>query len=126
MHRERFVELVAEALDRLPKEFRRRMKNIAVLVEDVPEEQRERSRRKAPPPRTQRPRTLVLGRYIGTPATARSVFAIPGGPDHIILYQKNIEAVCRDEQEIQEQVRLTVIHEVGHYFGMSEEQLRDV
>ncbi len=126
MRRERFKELVAEALDSLPGEFRRRMENVAVLVEDVPREQRERRRRKLPRPRSSEPRTLVLGHYIGTPMTERSVFAVPGGPDRIILYQKNIEAVCRDEREVREQVRLTVIHEVGHYFGMSEEQLRDV
>jgi predicted Zn-dependent protease with MMP-like domain len=126
MRRERFKELVAEALDSLPEEFRRRMENVAVLVEDVPREQREQRRRKLPRPRSSEPRTLVLGHYIGTPMTERSVFAVPAGPDRIILYQKNIEAVCRDEREIREQVRLTVIHEVGHYFGMSEEQLRDV
>jgi predicted Zn-dependent protease with MMP-like domain len=123
MRRERFQELVAEALDSLPEEFRRRMENVAVLVEDVPREQR---RSRLPRPRSSGPRTLILGHYMGTPLTARSVFALPAGPDRIILYQKNIEAVCRDEREIREQVRLTVIHEVGHYFGMSEEQLRDV
>jgi predicted Zn-dependent protease with MMP-like domain len=126
MRRERFVELVSEAMDSLPKQFRRRMKNVVVLVEDVPAEERERRRRKLPPPRSARPRTLILGHFIGTAATEKSVFAIPHGPDHVILYQENIEAVCRDEQEIREQVRLTLIHEVGHYFGMSEEQLRDV
>jgi predicted Zn-dependent protease with MMP-like domain len=126
MRRERFLKLVVEALDSLPEEFRRQIKNVAVLVEDVPLEQRERRRRKLPRPRSSPPRTLILGHYIGTPMTERSVFALPAGPDRILLYQKNIEAVCRDEDEIREQVRLTVIHEVGHYFGMSEEQLRDV
>ncbi|MGH9650812.1 MAG: metallopeptidase family protein, partial [Terriglobales bacterium] len=104
MRRERFKELVAEALDTLPEEFRRRMKNVAVLVEDVPEAQRRHLRRNLPRPRSSQPRTLVLGHYIGTPMTERSVFAVPGGPDRIILYQKNIEAVCRDEAEVREQV----------------------
>jgi predicted Zn-dependent protease with MMP-like domain len=131
MRREDFMELVGDALDSLPKEFRRRMKNVAVLVEDVPAEQRERERQlrknDVPPrPRGSAPRTLVLGHFIGTMATQKSVFDLPRGPDHVILYQRNIEAVCRTEQEIREQVRLTLIHEVGHYFGMSEEQLRDV
>ena len=125
MGREQFMELVADALDSLPKEFRRRMKNVAVLVEDVPAEQRERERSATPRPRSQ-PRRLILGHFIGSPTTQKSVFAVPYGPDHVILYQKNIEAVCRTEAEIREQVRLTLIHEVGHYFGMSEEQLRDV
>lgn len=121
MQRERFKKLVAEALDSLPEEFRRQMENVAVLVEDVPS-----APRRLPRPRSSAPRRLILGHYIGTPRTQRSVFALPAGPDRILLYQKNIEAVCRDEDEIREQVRLTVIHEVGHYFGMSEEQLRDV
>jgi predicted Zn-dependent protease with MMP-like domain len=125
MRREQFMELVADALDSLPKEFRKRMKNVAVLVEDVPAEQRERERRETPRPRSQ-PRTLILGHFIGSPTTVKSVFAPQFGPDHVILYQKNIEAVCRTDDEIREQVRLTVIHEFGHYFGMSEEQLRDV
>ena len=126
MRRERFRKLVAKALDSLPEDFRRRMENVAVLVEDVPREQPERGRRRLPPPRSSRPRTLVLGQYIGTPGTQRSFFAVPAGPDRIVLYQKNLEAVCRDERELRQQVRLTVIHEVGHYFGMSEEQLPDV
>ena len=50
----------------------------------------------------------------------------PTGPDYIVLYQKNIEAVCTSEAEVREQIRLTVIHELGHYFGMTEDQLKDV
>ncbi len=51
---------------------------------------------------------------------------LPIGPDHIVLYQKNIEAVCSSEAEVREQIRRTVIHELGHYFGMDENQLKDV
>jgi len=47
-------------------------------------------------------------------------------PDYIVLYQKNIEAVCYSEAEVRQQIRLTVIHELGHYFGMDENQLKDV
>jgi predicted Zn-dependent protease with MMP-like domain len=48
------------------------------------------------------------------------------GPAHIVLYQKNIEAICRNEAEVRQQIRQTLIHELGHYFGMTEEQLKDV
>jgi predicted Zn-dependent protease with MMP-like domain len=48
------------------------------------------------------------------------------GPAHIVLYQKNIEAVCSSEAEVRHQIRETLMHELGHYFGMTEEQLRDV
>ena len=54
------------------------------------------------------------------------MFDVPSGPDRIVLYQKNIEAVCSNEDEIRQEVRLTVIHELGHYFGMTEAQLGDV
>jgi predicted Zn-dependent protease with MMP-like domain len=115
-----FMKLVEEALDALPREFRVRMKNIAVLVRPSPQ----RVRRANEPPR--RHSVLVLGEFIGVPQTERSYFALPTGPDRIVLYQRNIEAVCANATEIREQVRLTVIHELGHYFGMTEEQLRDV
>lgn len=94
-----------------------------MLVEDLPPEQL--ASRGVRRPRSL-PRELVLGVYRGIPATKRSVFDLPAGPDTIVLYQKNIEAVCSSEDEIREQVRRTVIHELGHYFGMDEDQLRDV
>lgn len=123
MTRERFHELVAEALDSLPKEFRRKIKNVAVLVEDYPEDQEMSAR--LPRPRSMS-RKLLLGLFVGTPMTQKSFFDLPRGPDHVILYQKNIEAVCRSDDEIRHQVRQTVIHELGHYFGLSEDELRDV
>ena len=113
MKREDFVRLVEEALDSLPKEFRKRMSNIAVLVEDLPPE---------PLPSG----NLLLGLFHGVPMTRKSVFDLPTGPDYVMLYQKNIEAVCSTPEEIREQIRMTVIHEVGHYFGMDEEQLKNV
>ena len=60
------------------------------------------------------------------PATKKSTFDLPTGPDHIVLYQKNIEAVCSSEAEVREQIRLTVMLELGHYFGMDENQLKNV
>jgi len=52
------------------------------------------------------------------PTTKKSIFDLPTGPDYIVLYQKNIEAVGSSEAGVREQIRLTVIHELGHYFGM--------
>lgn len=114
MTRERFNEIAGEALDSIPEEFRRRIRNVAVLVEDLP------------PDQPLHPKQLLLGIFHGVPTTQKSVFMIPTGPDHIVLYQRNIEAVCRNDDEVREQIRLTLIHELGHYFGMSEDQLRDV
>ncbi len=124
MNRQRFRALVEQALDRLPDEFRIRLKNVVVLVEDLPPEDLPGSR--LPRPRSAPPRKLLLGLFHGTPATRQSVFDVSAGPARIVLYQKNIEAVCSGDEEIREQVVLTVMHEIGHYFGMSEDQLRDV
>ncbi|MRR51755.1 MAG: metallopeptidase family protein, partial [Rhodocyclaceae bacterium] len=67
----------------------------------------------------------LLGVYIGVPITQRPGHEIMGKlPDRIELYQKNIEAICRSDREIVRQIRATVIHEVGHYFGLDEEALR--
>ena len=117
MEREKFVRLVEQVLDSLPERFRERIHNLAVLVEDRPPAN--------VAPREGR-RGLVLGIFQGVPATQKSVFDFSQGPSRIVLYQKNIEAVCSNEDEIRQEVRLTVIHELGHYFGMTEAQLEDV
>jgi predicted Zn-dependent protease with MMP-like domain len=118
MKREDFINVAEETLDSLPEEFRMRIQNVAILVEDFPASQR--------PLKLGQRRRLLLGIFHGVPATKRSVFNLPTGPDHIVLYQKNIEAVCSNEAEVRHQVRQTLIHELGHYFGMTEEQLKDV
>jgi predicted Zn-dependent protease with MMP-like domain len=114
-----FEAAVSEALDSIPSEFRRRIENVAVLVEDLPPQ----------PIASQpgQPRRILLGLFHGVPRTQKSVFAGPiGSPDYVVLYKKNIESICSTEAEVREQIRLTIIHELGHYFGMSEEQLRGV
>jgi predicted Zn-dependent protease with MMP-like domain len=118
MKREDFNDVAEKALDSLPEEFRSRIKNVAILVEDFPPNQSRSQRGEK--------RRLLLGIFHGVPATKKSVFDLPAGPAHIVLYQKNIEAVCSTEGEVRYQIRQTLIHELGHYFGMTEEQLRDV
>jgi predicted Zn-dependent protease with MMP-like domain len=76
-------------------------------------------------PQAGQQRQLRPGFFHGVPTTNKSIFNLPSGPDHIVLYQKNIEAVCSNETEVRGQIRLTVIHELGHYFGL-DEQLQDV
>ena len=125
MEQEHFIRLVEEVLESLPGEFRERLHNLAVFVEDRPPLPK-KSRRDAGKGAPDKPRRLVLGVYQGRPVTQRSVFDLPTGPDRIVLYQKNIEAVCSNEAEIRHEVRQTVLHELGHYFGMNEDQLKDV
>ena len=118
MKREHFVKVVEETLDSLPQEFRSRIKNVAILVEDFPPNQL--------PPQPGQQMRLLLGIFHGVPATNKSVFDVSMGPAHIVLYRKNIEAVCSSESEVRQQIRQTLMHELGHYFGMTEEQLKDV
>ncbi len=89
MKRDNFVKVVEEALDSLPQEFRSRIRNVAVLVEDLPPNQSS--------PQSEQQRKLLLGLFHGVPTTKKSVFHLQTGPDHIVLYQKNIEAVCSSE-----------------------------
>jgi predicted Zn-dependent protease with MMP-like domain len=86
MKREDFVKVVEEALDSLPREFRSRIRNVAVLVEDKPPNQ--------PSPEPGQQRRLLLGLFHGVPTTRKSIFDPPRGPDHIVIYQKNVEAVA--------------------------------
>ena len=112
MERKRFEKLVEQSLDLLPDVFRSRLTNVAIIIEDAPPEEPDRG-------------SLLLGLFHGVPRTEKSVFyAAP--PDHIYLYQKNIEAVCSNEQQIEEQIRDTLLHEIGHYFGLNEEELRNI
>jgi len=115
MDRKRFEKLVEEALQRLPKIYRRKLANVAIIVEDTPPRE----------PEAGLDRNLLLGLFHGIPRTEKSVF-FSAAPDRIYLYQKNIEAVCSSEKEVRRQIRNTLLHEVGHYFGLSEDDLRDV
>jgi predicted Zn-dependent protease with MMP-like domain len=115
MKRDEFVKVAEEVLDSLPEEFRSRIENVAILVEDFPPKQSSRRGQQ---------RQLLLGIFHGVPATKKSVFDLSVGPAHIVLYQKNIEAVCLSEAEVRQQIRQTLIHELGHYFGMTEVLVR--
>jgi len=116
MDEERFRKLVEEALDSLPEEFAKRLNNVSVIVEDFPSRELLRSL-KLPP------WALLFGLYQGVPQTKRISYS---GvlPDKITIFKKSIERVSNTEEEIKAQIRATVIHEIGHHFGLSEEDLR--
>ena len=105
---ERFEDMVAAALDGLPAEFGRLMRNVAVTVEHGP----------GPPG--------LLGLYQGIPLTSRTTQYAGVLPDRITIYRLAICAICRTEDEVTEQVRRTVIHEVGHYFGIDDDRLHEL
>jgi predicted Zn-dependent protease with MMP-like domain len=112
-----FERLVAEAWGRIPARFRRRMKNIAILVADEP------SRDQLTRGRVPRGGTL-LGLYEGRPLTHRSVFENFAMPDRITIFQGPHERMARGPEQLAQMVEDTVWHEVAHYFGMDERQVR--
>jgi predicted Zn-dependent protease with MMP-like domain len=105
---ERFEEMVADALDSLPDDLGRLMRNVAVTVEHAP----------GPPG--------LLGLYQGVPLTSRTTGYAGVLPDRITIYRLSICAICSTEAEVVEQVRQTVIHEVGHHFGIGDARLREL
>ena len=119
MEREPFEKLVEEAMASLPKPFKKLIHNVAVIVEDNPSWE---TRRKFGAP----PSTHILGLYHGVPFAHRGPYYGNVPPDVIVIYQKPIEAICRTDEEIREQIQDTVIHEVGHYFGFSDRELREI
>jgi len=117
MRADDFDGLVAEALARIPARFRRRMKNLALIVEAEPSpEQLARAR-------VPRGGTL-LGLYEGRPLTQRSVFESFAMPDRIVIFQGPHERLARSPEHLARMVDGTVWHEIAHYFGLDEAQVR--
>lgn len=105
---QRFEDMVVTALDGLPDELGRLMRNVAVMVEHG----------QGPPG--------LLGLYEGVPLTSRSTQYAGVLPDRITIYRLAICALCWSEFEVEEQVRKTVVHEVAHHFGISDDRLREL
>ena len=119
MTREQFRRLVLEAVALIPRRFRREMKNLALVVEDEPAPELLAEMEIEPP-------DSLYGLYHGTPLPERTWAFGNTLPDRITLYQGPIEEDCDDEDEIRAVIGETLIHEVGHYFGMSEEEIEEV
>jgi len=117
--RQRFEELVSEALEGLPPRFAERLSNIDVEVRDSPSADEMRAGR-VPPGR------LLLGLYRGVPQTRRSLGYNMALPDRIFIYQQPIERVCRSDDEVRQRVRRTVLHEIAHHFGWSDAELAEM
>jgi predicted Zn-dependent protease with MMP-like domain len=109
MTRQRFEELVGDALDLVPQELARAMDNVVILVEDRNPEN-----------------PTLLGLYHGVALTERT--SQYGGvlPDTITIYREAILDICRDEQDVVEEVAITVVHEIAHHFGIDDARLHEL
>jgi len=116
MDRAKFESLVAEAMASLPRKFRERIENLAVMVEERPPRRRS----------SRAPDCLLLGIYHGVPLKDRGSYYGNIPPDVIVIYQEPIERLSASEDEVRERIREVVFHEVGHYFGLSEKDLWDI
>lgn len=108
VHADRFEQLVADALDEIPDELAALMDNVIVVVEDEPEE------------------PGLLGLYDGTPLTERDTYGGLELPDRITIYRNPICALAADEDQVVEEVLVTVVHEIAHHFGIDDDRLHDL
>ena len=119
MTREKFEQLVADAITLIPTRFRREMRNIVIVVEDEPSAELLEEMEIEPP-------DSLYGLYQGTPLTERTSGYGNTLPDRVTLFQKPIEEDCDDEDDVRAVIGETLIHEVGHYFGLSEEEIEEI
>lgn len=108
MTRERFEELVSEAIDEVPDELLRQMSNVVILVEDDP------------------PEPGLLGLYEGYALTERGWDYGGVLPDRIFIYRNPTLAVCDSEADVVEEVAITVVHEIAHHFGIDDAHLHEL
>ena len=120
MRRDAFRRLVSAALGDLPEEFQAKMDNVEIVVERRPTAAQEAEGGEG------EDEGLLMGLYEGVPLPSRT--SAYGGvlPDRITLFQENIEAVCDTHEEIVEEIRKTVLHEIAHHFGIDDERLHEL
>ena len=115
---EEFQKYIEQSLELIPQNFKEKLENIVFIVEDYPSNHDlERLGLKH--------REQLLGLYSGVPYTHRNTYYMGVIPDRIILFQKNIQLVCHSIEDLKSKIREVVVHEIGHYFGMSEKEIRD-
>ena len=119
MEQEKFEELVDKAYQKIPEKFKQKIENMVITVEDYPT-QEDLGHLKS------RGGNLLLGLYRGTPLPQRSVWQVARMPDKIVLFQKNIERICRSEKELEEKVYEVLQHEIAHYFGLSDREIYEL
>ncbi|MGA2670472.1 MAG: metallopeptidase family protein [Dehalococcoidia bacterium] len=119
MEREEFEALVEKAIDNLPQEFKSKLENVDVVVEEWPTRGQLRQAKHIHP-------TQLLGLYQGVPQTRRGQGYALVLPDKISIFQRPIEAQCRFDDEIEAKIEEVVRHEIAHHFGLDDETLRKI
>ena len=119
MESREFRRLVREAVALIPPALLKRVENVTIVVQRRPTAREKKAG-------GVRARGLLLGLYHGVPLPARGAYYGNVLPDKITLYQDSIEAVANGPDEIREQVRKTVLHELGHYFGIDDQRLNEL
>jgi predicted Zn-dependent protease with MMP-like domain len=118
MTRREFERIVEESVRSLPEEFRSRIENVHLRVAESPN--RRQSRSSGGPPGRE---PSLYGLYEGTPRTERGPEDAPLLPDRITIFKRAIERDCKTREEMKKCVQETVLHELGHYFGLDDRQL---
>jgi len=118
---EKFEELTIKAIDELPQDFKDKLENVDVVIEDMPDMATARSLGLGS-------RGHLLGLYQGVPLKKRTHYYGMVMPDKITLFKENIERTCNalDENEVYERIRHVIQHEIAHHFGISDGRLRDL
>ena len=116
MTEEEFRKITQSAIDSLPEEFAQKLNNVSVVVQDYPTFYQVEKAKISP-------HSILLGLYEGVPQTKRGLY-YSNIPDKITLFKKAIEEFSQAEDRIENQIRKTLMHEIGHHFGLSEEDLR--
>lgn len=114
-----FENIVDQTIKNLPEEFKKALDNVEIIVEKWPTWEEMQSIRA-------HPNTILFGLYRGIPKTKRIASSYSGLPDKIVIFAGPILMVSKTLDEARQQIRRTVLHEIGHHFGMSEEKIRKV
>ena len=114
-----FDRLVIDAINELPQDLKDRLSNVSVVVEDKPSSSVLGKLRLMP-------NMMLMGLFQGIPLNKKSVWHSGTLPEKITIYQKNIEALCRSEKEIKRRIKNVVRHEVAHFVGFTEEEIKEM
>jgi predicted Zn-dependent protease with MMP-like domain len=117
--RKTFENLLSVAIEELPEEFRTRLQNVAIIVEDYPSKELKKQMGLSDD-------DTLFGLYEGVPLTERGYFNEPLYPDRILIFQRALEDECDSPEELKQELKTTLVHEVAHFFGIDDDYLEEL